>query len=179
MAGVMAKLDFEAILNTTHTRIRAYIAGMGVAPHEVDDVAQEVFIEFYRNMDRSPDDVEPERWLKGIARNVCLNHLRRVARRDRLHREALAQILLRTKTASDAALSRGALQVALEHCLDLLPAKSRQILRLRYEEDLPSRLIAKATNSTAEAIRVSLYRIREGLRDCIATSLALSEVRRP
>ena len=64
------------------------------------------------------------------------------------------------------------LHVALDTCLRKLPPKSREILQLRYEQDLPSHSIADALGSTAEAIRIALFRIRNGLRDCIANSLA-------
>ena len=85
MAATNTKLDFDAVLAETHARIRAYIAGMGIARHEVDDVAQEVYLEFYKSLEKMPEDLAPERWLKGIARNLCLNHIRRCARRGRLH----------------------------------------------------------------------------------------------
>jgi RNA polymerase sigma-70 factor, ECF subfamily len=172
MAGVRPKLDFDAILQETHARIRAYIAGMGIARHEVDDVAQEVYLEFFKGMDKMPDDLAPERWLKGIARNLCLNHIRKCARRGRLHHQALAEILARTESDLAAHSGPDSLQLALDGCLRKLPPKSREILQLRYERDLPSHSIADVLGSTAEAVRIALFRIRNGLKDCITNSLA-------
>ena len=65
--------DFDTILNETQHHIRAYIAGMGVPRHDVDDIAQDVYVELYRFFDRIPEGVHPKQWLKGIARNLCLN----------------------------------------------------------------------------------------------------------
>lgn len=172
MATRPEKHDFDDILRRTQSRIRAYIAGMGIAAHEVDDVAQDVYVELYRGLDRIPNDVEPERWLKGIARNICLNHIRRRARRGRLHYEAIAEILARTETPTERSLDDGTLLDALGSCVDKLPPKSRQIVSLRYQQDLPSHEIADLLKSTAQAIRVALFRIRNGLKDCIAESLA-------
>ncbi|MCA9205234.1 MAG: sigma-70 family RNA polymerase sigma factor [Pirellulaceae bacterium] len=172
MAATNTKLDFDAVLAETHARIRAYIAGMGIARHEVDDVAQEVYLEFYKSLEKMPEDLAPERWLKGIARNLCLNHIRRCARRGRLHHQALAEILARTESELESPGRVESLHVALDTCLRKLPPKSREILQLRYEQDLPSHSIADALGSTAEAIRIALFRIRNGLRDCIANSLA-------
>lgn len=172
MRDAQRDAEFEAIVRRTQVRIRAYIAGMGIAAHEVDDLAQDVFLEFYRNMEKKPEEVIPERWLKGIARNVCLNHIRRSARRARLHREALAEMLANLKDGSDQLASAGPVQFALEGCFDKLPEDSRKLLSMRYKQELNSKAIASALDSTAEAIRVALYRIRSHLRDCVTHSLA-------
>jgi RNA polymerase sigma-70 factor, ECF subfamily len=176
LAAQRVELDFEAILRETQPRIRAYIAGMGIASHEVDDVAQDVYLELYRGLDRVPADVAPERWLKGIARNLCLNHIRRSARRGRLHREAITEILAQTNWEGDDPGMHDSVQQALEGCYNKLPDQSRRMLVMRYQSDLPSADIATAFESTAEAIRVALYRIRAGLKDCISRKLAREKI---
>lgn len=172
MSDPTSQLDFDAILRNTHARIRAYIAGMGIAAHEVDDVAQDVYLEFHKNLDKVPADVAPQRWLKGIARNVCLNHIRRSARRGRLHREALAELLAATETETHRRATEGSLQIALEECCRKLPGDSRELLNLKYQQDLPSDAIAETLSKTAEAVRVALFRIRATLKSCVQKQLA-------
>jgi len=163
--------DFDAILQQTQAHVRAYIAGMGIRAHEVDDLAQDVYIEFYRNFDKMPGDATPGRWLKGIARNVCLNHIRVAARKGRLHQEAIATILEGTSTPADASASEGDVFPALDDCLSTLPPKSRQIVEMRYTRDHTSSEIARLLSRTAESVRVALHRIRTTLRDCILQKL--------
>src|SRR5579859_6100417 len=86
---------FEAILRETQSVIRAYIAGMGVPLDSIDDLAQEVYLEFYKGAERRPEDVEPIRWLKGIAKNLCLNYFRKSKRKAEQHLEAVAVLLER------------------------------------------------------------------------------------
>lgn len=175
-AGVMTDQtgtrNFEDILWQTQGRVRAYIAGLGISPPDVDDLAQETFLQLYRNMEKIPDDVPPELWVKGIAKNVCLNHLRKLARRGRLHRHALAEILANTTTSLERKSSQDALGAALEDCLSKLPPERRELLDWRYAQELTSDTIAEKTESTPEAVRVVLHRTRAGLRDCIAQKLA-------
>jgi RNA polymerase sigma-70 factor (ECF subfamily) len=166
------QLEFDAILRNTHHRIRAYIAGMGMAAHEVDDIAQDVYLEFYRHFDQMPADVAPQRWLKGIARNVCLNHIRRSTRRGRLAREALAEILAETETDTHRHATEGTLALALEECRRQLPEESRKLLELRYQQDLSSTAIAAALGKTAEAVRVMLFRLRTSLKACVLRQMA-------
>jgi len=172
MTAHRVKIDFDEVVRQTHTRIRAYIAGMGIASHEVDDLAQEVYLQLYRGGCQVPAGIAPERWLKGIARNLCLNHIRRTSRRARLQREALAELLARAKTDEFESAHEESLQWALDGCFSKLPAKSRRMLMLRYHSDLAAAKIADAVHSSPEAVRIALFRIRAALRDCITRSLA-------
>ena len=171
MSQAVDNASFEDVVRQTHAAVRAYIAGMGIARHDVDDLAQEVYLELYKGFDRIPADVVPLRWLKGIARNLCLNHIRKAARRGRLQEKALGEILARTQTSVEETFEQGPLTRALGHCFENLPEKSRRLLELRYEKDFSSPKIASLLEATAESIRVSLFRIRGQLKDCITNSL--------
>lgn len=165
--------DFETILRETQAHIRAYIAGLGVPRQDVDDLAQDVYVELYRSMDRIPPDLPAKQWLKGIARNLCMNYFRRNSRRQRIQREALLEILLRAEQRQGPLLAEGPVRRALDSCCDKLSPESRHLLELRYEQELPSEQIAQQLEMTAEAVRVALFRIRNVLKACIGKSLAL------
>jgi len=165
--------DFEKIVHESQAHIRAYIAGLGVPRHDVDDVAQDVFVELYRFSDKIPENIPPKQWLKGIARNLCMNYFRRTSRRQRLQREALVQIFLQAAQSDSPALSEGPVRRALDGCCEKLSPESQRLLALRYEQELPSHQIAERLQSTAEAVRIALFRIRTTLKACIGKSLAL------
>src|SRR5258706_8300313 len=122
--------DFETVLRETQSVIRAYIAGMGVPLDTVDDLAQEVYLEYYKGLERRPGDVEPIRWLKGIAKNLCLNHFRRSKRKAEQHLEAVAVLLERVNCPLEDVRH----PEMLDGCLDKLPDRSREMILLRYEE---------------------------------------------
>jgi len=165
--------DFDAVVRDSQSHIRAYIAGLGVPRHDVDDVAQDVFVELYRFAERIPANIPPKQWLKGIARNLCMNYFRRTSRRQRLQREALVEIFVRAEQKESPGLSEGPVRVALDGCCEKLSPESQRLLALRYEQELPSHQIAERLQSTAEAVRVALFRIRTALKACIGKSLGL------
>ncbi len=175
MPDVPDRFDFNEIVRETHPHIRAYIAGMGVPRHDVDDIAQDVFLELYRFLDRVPANVTPKQWLKGIARNLCFNYFRKHSRRNRLQREALLQLLIKAE-GDEPRLAEGPIRSALDVCYEKLPQESRQMLKLKYEDELPSQTIAERLQSTSEAIRVALFRIRHVLRECISRSLTAEQL---
>ena len=164
--------SFEEILWQTQARVRVYIAGLGISPHDVDDLAQETYLQLYRNLERMPADQAPELWVKGIAKNVCLDHLRKTARKGRLYRHAMAEVLAGTTTSLERLVSQNGVGAVLEDCLSKLPPERREMLDLRYRQDLTSDSVAEETRTSADAVRIALYRIRAGLRDCIAHKLA-------
>lgn len=165
--------DFDQVVRDTQVHIRAYIAGLGVPRHDVDDIAQDVYVELYRFSERIPANIPVKQWLKGIARNLCMNYFRRTSRRQRLQREALVQIFLEAERSRSPALSEGPVRRALDGCCEKLSPESQRLLALRYEEELPSHVIAERTQTTAEAVRIALFRIRTALKACIGKSLAV------
>src|SRR3954451_21731192 len=165
--------DFASVVNDSQAHIRAYIAGLGVPRHDVDDVAQDVFIELYRFSANIPANIPPKQWLKGIARNLCMNYFRRTSRRQRLQREALVEIFLRAERKESPGLSEGPVLLALDGCCEKLSPESQRLLALRYEQELPSHQIAERIQSTAEAVRIALFRIRTPLKACIGKSLGV------
>jgi DNA-directed RNA polymerase specialized sigma24 family protein len=68
-------------------------------------------------------------------------------------------------------------QVALEGCYQKLPDESRQMLVMRYADEMSSNAIARALGSTAEAVRSALYRVRGALKDCVSSTLAAESSR--
>lgn len=172
----MTKLDLntktERILKSTHSQIRAYIAGMGVSADEVDDIAQEVYLALYRGMRKLSDDVSPMAWLKGTARNLCLSHFRR-EKRYKKHFQEIAQIMLRTRASLDEIAGDDSARDALTNCLERLSGKHRELISMRYEQGMTAESIARTKKSPGETIRVVLHRIRKFLRECISSKLSL------
>ncbi len=164
--------EFDNILTRTQVHLRAYIAGLGISPNDVDDLAQDVYLEFYRNQQARPDDVLPERWLKGIARNLCMNHFRVTQRKGAQHREALLQILAQTSGTIERHGDVSEIPPALKDCMAKLPERSRTLVKFRYVDNQSAERIAETVNMTAESVRVTLHRVRATLRKCLMQKLA-------
>ena len=161
--------EFESILRKTQTQIRAYLAGIGVPTHDIDDVAQNVYVELYTHPE-IPADADPLQWLKGIARKTALNYFRRKKNRQARYQKAVNKILLNTVSvfSEDRVPEENSV---LEACLEKLPPHSRNLVETRYFRNITARRIAKNMKKKAEAVRVMLFRIRNELKDCIQKTL--------
>ncbi|MBA2482680.1 MAG: sigma-70 family RNA polymerase sigma factor [Planctomycetes bacterium] len=152
--------DFTDILSDTQTAIRLYIAGRGVPLSEVDDIAQDVFIDYYNHQEDRPADVEPIRWLKGMAKNHCLRYFGKRARQGTFLQE-LSEILDRQDSPLEDAGTDGELLNALKQCMAKLPDQQRELLQIYYGDD------DRSVDRTASSVRMSVLRLRDALRTCI------------
>ncbi len=168
---------YAQVVQETQDRLRAFILWFHPEASVVDDIAQEVYIFAYRNIDQYETGTEFLAWLRTIARYRILNRGRsvmaRVQREERYADEVLLSAAAECEDVSEHQLDRLDM---LRKCLEKLPQKSLEIIKRRYQEELNSDQLASALGKSATALRVTLMRIREQLRQCVETRLLSGEV---
>ena len=150
--------------------VAAFIASAVPDFHAAQDLLQEVATTIVEDFGRY-DPARPfNAWAIGVAKNKVLAHWRRTGRkRVVFDSEALDHV-----AEAAVALDRQALPLgdAVEHCLGKLPARSRRLLELRYQDDLRPPEIAARLGATVNAVTVALHRLRDRLRDCVKAHAA-------
>jgi RNA polymerase sigma factor (sigma-70 family) len=167
--------DAFARLVARHQTLVASIA-LGVV-RDVDaseDVAQEVFLAAWRGLPklRTPGSFLP--WLRQLARNHAVVHLRRAKAGRTLRGEAGdARIAVAVDPAPDAAaqLAGDEDRRALVEALEALPDDAREILTLYYREGRSAVKVAELLELRADAVRKRLHRARGRLKDALAERL--------
>ena len=142
-------------------------------PDEAEDVAQSVFVQIYRARDRYEPTARFTAWLFTIARNCCLNELRR---RSRHRTESLDAPALdpeneaapqfadpRGRTPDELALV-DELELKVEAAVADLPETQRTALLLFQREELPYEDIAKILGVSLSATKSLIHRARETLK---------------
>jgi RNA polymerase sigma-70 factor (ECF subfamily) len=142
-----------------------------VRRHEVaDDVAQEAFIRAYQSLDRFDLSRPFGPWIRRIAANLAVNHLRSPrAREDELQETAQGP----TGGGSDplGEAMAGEARDALDQALARLPAEQRAVFVLRAVEELTYAEIAEALGISEGTVMSRLFRAREKLRVALAAHL--------
>ncbi|MBK1876055.1 sigma-70 family RNA polymerase sigma factor [Pelagicoccus mobilis] len=159
---------FAKFVTEHQASLRSFLRVIGVHPDSVDDLAQETFLIAFKELDRFNQDEDFGKWLRGIARNLTRNEIRKSARRQRILHEDLTEHLL---AESECDASDGQYEdvdfSALRDCLEGLPEKSRLLISGRYADEWNSSFLADQYNMTATAVRLTLMRIRRQLKGCI------------
>ena len=150
--------------------VRAFVAMKLPVAHLADEITHESFVFAFRNLDTLNATNSFRAWLRSIAWNLVRKELLRFAReQENLSRLERSQLVdLATGDGRGAASDEATF---LEECLATLPDDSRQLVQERYQRGLSNDEIAAATGRTAEWVRVTLFRIRAQLRQCISGKL--------
>jgi RNA polymerase sigma-70 factor, ECF subfamily len=133
------------------------------SPTQVEDAVQEALVRVWKSA-RTPDELEsPVAWLRHIARNEAL---RLRAREGRREEEVMADGL-------DELVAPGDEEMALPSRLEILdllrtlgPA-DRQLVWLRYFEDITQVNVARRLELPEGTVKVRLHRVRKHLRHAL------------
>ena len=74
--------------------------------------------------------------------------------------------------ATSRAVETHAHSAALTHCMEKLPSEHRQLVESRYCDATPVNQIASQAGRSADAVSMTLYRIRKALMECIQKQVA-------
>jgi len=75
------ELAWEALVRQHQARVYGLALHYTGEPEEARDLAQEIFVRIFRNLERCSDAAIFVPWMLRIARNACIDHLRRKAAR--------------------------------------------------------------------------------------------------
>lgn len=135
------------------------------------DLVQQAFVDAFVALDRFEDGRDFGAWVRGIARNLVRQELRRRGREGRRY-SAYREHLEVVASVEQGDAREEALRAALGRCRDKLAEPAQRALALRYEQGHAFEDVARALDRTVAASRQLLQRVRLSLRACIEREMA-------
>ncbi len=140
------------------------------------DVTQQVFLQLYLSMPTLRTSEPLKAWLFQVARNRCLDELRRkraihFSELEALHDEedlSPVAIMPDTRPQPDEMAERHDLQYKLRQAIDALPPKFRSVVLLRYTSQLSFSEIGKILTMPEATAKTYFQRARPLLRTAMA-----------
>ena len=164
---------FEALVDKYQRPILNLIYRTVGDAAEAEDLAQSTFVQVFRSAHRYRDSAKFSSWLYTIARNLCLNELRRRSRHpadslDATHPENEDQPLHPLPdgrgTSPPDALLHQELEAKIQEALNALPPNQRIAVALCRQEDLSYEDIAQVLGCSVSATKSLIHRGRETLK---------------
>lgn len=155
---------FERIVERYAADVAALANRLLGWPQDVDDVVQDVFLAAFSGLKAFRGDCRLRTWLFAITVNMCRRRQRR-----RLFRIRTAPIdescpaLCAEESAERAAMDTEAL-AQVRRAVRALPPKYREVVVLRYLQDLETSEMCELLGISANAMQVRLTRARQQLR---------------
>jgi RNA polymerase sigma factor (sigma-70 family) len=166
---------FEAIVDRYQGRLLGFCRQMLGSTEDAEDVLQEVFVNAYRAMLADERDINLRPWLYRIARNRCLNHLRKPTA-DAQESMDMVPTVEAASTAEKVHNREEFRQLLTD--VSKLPETQRSALLLREMDAMSYEEIAQAMETSVPSVKSLLVRARISLAEASqARQLTCGEVR--
>lgn len=121
---------------------------------DAQDITQEVFLQFVRNIDTYSDKGKPRAFLYTISKNLCINW------HKKYKPDYLETSIETIDTSASDMINNITDRIDLEYLVKQLPIEQQEVIVLRYGHELKINEIAKITDTTRFTVR---YRIKVAL----------------
>jgi RNA polymerase sigma-70 factor (ECF subfamily) len=153
---------FESLFRMHHARLFYYMRRLVDNVDNADDAMQEAWIQIYRSL---PSLKAPEAflvWCYRIARNVAAQHIRDL-------RRELQQADLSPECAStdDHELPRLASAELVHEGLKRVKPLHREVLILRYLQDMTYEQIAQVTSTSVNTVKSRLHYAKQSMLEAV------------
>ncbi len=159
---------FDALFERYQDYVYRILYGIVGSAEESRDLTQDVFMQVYRSLGGFRQGSRFATWLYRIAVNRGVDATRGARRWRFLSLLESPQAFERPAERSeepDQVFARGAEQKRIQEILMRCSVKHRQILVLRYYQDLSTEEIAETLGCSVAAAKVRLFRARNAFKD--------------
>ncbi|MBX3390396.1 MAG: sigma-70 family RNA polymerase sigma factor [Phycisphaeraceae bacterium] len=166
--------EFEQLARRHAEMLAAYLRSLLVGVGSgalLDDVFQEVMMVAWRRID-DYDRTRPfDAWLRGIARNLAMEHARKNTQRMVMSDPRVLDLLDARYDGFAASLpAGGSFSEGIDRllrCLAELPAAMREVMELAYARGMMLKQIGLALGVEEETIKKRVQRSRAAIADCL------------
>lgn len=164
---------FETLVDTYKQPVMNLVYRTLPDAAEAEDLTQNVFLQVFKSAHRYEPSAKFSTWLFTIARNLCLNEIRRRSRHTAESMDAVMedqddmagrQFEDRRTTSAPEDLMREELYQVVESALSALPEAQRTAILLYQREELSYEDISQTLGCSLSATKSLIHRGREVLK---------------
>jgi RNA polymerase sigma-70 factor (ECF subfamily) len=166
----------SSLIARYQNRLYRYLLRMLREPADAEDLFQQTWMRVAERIRQYNPERNFDAWLFSVARNLAIDHLRRM-RPDSLDETISGDREGETKAARLISRDRPALEGILEHeragqleaAMGELPLSYREVLTLRFEEEMKLEEIAQVLEIPLSTVKTRLRRSLDRMRHTIET----------
>ncbi|NML23998.1 sigma-70 family RNA polymerase sigma factor [Pseudoflavitalea sp. G-6-1-2] len=153
------------VIDQTHDQLLSVLLSFTSNRHLCEDILQEAYVRFWNNMEQVKDDDTAIYLLKRYTRNLFLDEMRRISRRESLLANLHTNIAV--ASAEELAIEKER-RTIIQSAIEKLPAQQKKIFRMHKEQALSYRQIADQLGITTGTIETQMNRALKFLRKELA-----------
>lgn len=160
-AATLTSGDIEKYYSKIYQAIAAYTAGTGLDPA---DLTQETFLKAHKNQDSFQGNASVYTWLYRIARNTCIDAMRKIKTERMNHPFTSYDDMLYDPASSSPEIEQREDKRLLNEALSRVEESLRLLIVLKDLQGLPYHEIAEITEMNEGTVKSRLFRARVQLR---------------
>lgn len=163
--------DVELLVEQYGDSLYRYCKSLTYTLEDAEDLYQQTFLKALELHKRILPDKNPKAYLMSVASNIWRNHKSKYARHERIapviSSESEGVQIADMKGEGDVLeqLVREEELADLRNCVERLPEKQKQVIKLFYAGELPIEDIAKVLKIPKGTVKSRLYQAKERLRE--------------
>lgn len=162
---------FGILVSRYAGKLRRYSHRFLSSDDDIEDIVQDVFVSVYRTIQDFDTSLRFSPWIYRIAHNACVNHLRKS---QRISFGIDFDTVVPHLTVEEPLLAERELadmRAQLEKGLGVIDAKYREILVLRFFEELSYKDISDILQIPIGTVGIRMKRAKEALRAILKETL--------
>lgn len=148
-----------------HARVYRFVTRQTGSETMADDIANEVFLELWRQAPKFEGRSEVSTWLLGIARFKALSHLRK--RTEEALEEDYAGSIVDASDTPDVTAMKGDKAAALRRMVDALAEEHRTVVDLAYYHGRSVSEIGEILSIPAATVKTRMFYARKKLGEAL------------
>lgn len=138
-------------------RVYAYCYSLLGQEEDAEEITSEVFFQVWRSAKKFRGDSKATTWIFGIARNLCLNHLRK--------KKLQFMELLETDAVYEPEEEPEYDPELVKKAMEKLSPLHREVLYLAYYEELPYSKIAEILGIPENTVKTRVFNAKRKLKE--------------
>lgn len=162
--------EFVALTLANQTRIRNFIQSLVSNREDAEDIFQRTSVVLWKKFDQYEPGTSFASWAMRVAYFEICDYRKKIARARVTFSQDLFDRLADEVQA--VCLQEDERRDALDRCLQSLSENNRELVRLRYLEDLSMEDVARQIDRPVKTVYRVLQKVRSWLQGCIHTRIA-------
>lgn len=148
-------MDFEELYNVYYMQIYSYVMTVMKNAHQAEEITQEVFFRALKKQDSYQGKSSELTWLCAIAKNACMDHLRKGAKRTEADLDELEALDNMEQAFEDQNMT-----LMIHQILHSMDEPYKEVFGLRIFGELSFEKIGQIFGKTDTWARVTYHRAR-------------------
>lgn len=164
------EISFRELFQLYKQKVYAYAMHFTHSATVSEEIVQEIFLKLWLNKKELQEVDRFEAYLYSITRNLCFDHLKKLARE-----QAMKQELSQSGTISDESVESKVIfnnyESLIQQALELLPPQQKKIYTLSFYQGQKQEEIARHLHISYNTVKVHLAKARTTMRKYLAAHL--------